>query len=388
MEPYTKTKKDMKPVNTKNLMLITTLALVILFTSCGSELERKQEELKAKRDELSAIKKEIKTIEEEIVKLDTSKVAEDLPKVFVKPVKKQLFQSFVEVHGVVNSDKNVTVMPEASGVIRSIRVRDGQQVRKGQTLATIDTDIINKNIAEIKKSLEFAADVYEKQKKLYDQKVGTELQFLEAKNRKESLEKTLSTLQTQASKGVISSPIDGKIEEIFPNTGEMASPQSPFARIVNTNDVYLDLDVSESLLNKVKIGDVVQARFPYQKDTMMVKIDYKGNYINPNNRTFKVHCNVKKSHKAMPPNLLAVVKLRDDHIEDAIVVPTNIIQNDGKADFVFVIKDGKSVKKTVTTGPTYQVLTTITSGLEVGDQLVVEGHKGLTKNSKVKVLKK
>ena len=306
---------------------------------------------------------------------------------FVQEVKKQVFESFVEVHGVVESDKNVMVMPEASGIVRSISVKSGQQVRKGQTLGVIDTELIYKNIAEVKKSLEFATDVFNKQKSLYDQKVGTEMQFLEAKNRKETLEKSLSTLQSQASKGVIKSPIDGKIDEVYPKSGEMASPQTPFVRIVNTRDVYLNLDVSESFLNKIKIGDEVQARFPYQKDTMMVKVDYKGNFINPNNRTFKVHCNINKVNKTLPPNLLAVVRLRNEMIKDAIVVPTNIIQNDGKSDFVFVISKGQAVKKLVKTGPTYQVSTTILSGLEVGDKLVTQGHKGLTNESKVEVLK-
>lgn len=366
---------------------ISIFAFLFLLVGCGTELEKKQEELKTKRGELSTIKGEIKELEKSIAELDTSNVVEDYPAVFTQPIAKQNFESFVEVHGVVESDKNVMVMPEAQGIIRSISVRNGQHVRKGQTLGRIDTDIIYKNIAEIKKSLEFATEVFVKQEKLFKQNVGTELQYLEAKNRKESLEQSLKTLQSQASKGTISSPIDGKIDEVYPKTGEMASPQTPFVRIVNTNDVYLNLDVSESFLNKIQIGDEVQARFPYQKDTLNVKVDYKGNFINPNNRTFKVHCNIKKVNKTLPPNLLAVVRLRDELIENTVIVPTHIIKNDGKSDFVFVIENGRAVKKTITTGPTYQVKTVVLSGLEEGQQLVVEGHKGLTNKSKVEVLK-
>ena len=350
-------------------------------------MEKKQKELKEKRGELSTLNTEIKDLEKIIAELDTNNQVEDYPAVFVSKITKEKFESFVEVHGVVESDKNVMVMPETQGIIRSINVRNGQHVRKGQVLGKIDTEILYKNIAEVKKSLEFATDVFEKQEKLYKQNVGTEIQYLEAKNRRESLEQSLKTLQTQASKGVITSPIDGKIDEVYPKTGEMASPQTPFVRIVNTNDVYLNLDVSESFLNKINIGDLVQARFPYQKDTLLVKVDYKGNFINPNNRTFKVHCNIKKVNKALPPNLLAVVRLRDEYIEEAIIVPTNIIQNDGKADFVFVIKEGRAVKKTIVTGPTYQVNTAVLSGLDAGENLVVEGHRGLTNKAKVEVLK-
>ena len=366
---------------------LSVIAFLFLLVGCGTELEKKQEELKKKRGELSNIKGEIKELEKTIAELDTSSVIEDYPAVFTQSIAKQNFESFVEVHGVVESDKNVMVMPEAQGIIRSINVRNGQQVRKGQVLGKIDTDVLYKNIAEIKKNLEFATDVFEKQEKLFKQNVGTEMQYLEAKNRKESLEQSIKTLQSQVSKGVITSPIDGKIDEVYPKTGEMASPQTPFVRIVNTNDVYLNLDVSESFLNKIHIGDLVQARFPYQKDTLTVKVDYKGNFINPNNRTFKVHCNIKKVHKTLPPNLLAVVRLRDEFLENTIVVPTNIIQNDGKQDFVFVIEKGVAVKKTITTGPTYQVNTVVLTGLTEGEKLVVQGHKGLTNKSKVEVLK-
>lgn len=367
---------------------ITAVAFLVLLFGCKSELEQAREDLKAKRAEFAKVKGEIKEIEAKIEQLDTAQVSEDYPKVIVKAVKLQTFESFVDVHGVVESDKNVMVMPESQGIIRSISVRNGQQVRKGQVLGVIDTEIVQKNIGELKKNLEFATEVFNKQKALFDQKVGTEMQYLEAKNRKEGLEQSLKTLQSQASKGIVRSPIDGKIDEVYPKTGEMASPQTPFVRIVNTNDVYLNLDVSESFLNKINVGDEVQARFPYQKDTLTVKVDYKGNYINPNNRTFKVHCNVHKSHKTLPPNLLAVVRLKNEALDSAVVVPTNIIQNDGKSDFVFVIEGGKAVKKPVKTGATYQVSTVIKEGLKVEDVLVVEGHKGLTNHAKVDVLKK
>lgn len=375
----TNRKIDIK--NMKNLFYIA-FGAVLISCSSGSDTSALAEK-KIKLDSLKAV---IATLETEIEELDTTKTADAIPKVFTQKLENQKFESFVEVHGVVESDQNVVVMPEIAGLIRSIKVRNGQSVKKGQTLAYLDTDLVRKNIAELKTSLEFAVDVFEKQKKLYDQKVGTEMQLLEAKNRKESLELSLSTLNTQLDKGVISSPIDGKIDEIYPKTGEMASPQAPFARIINTSEAYINADVSEAFFTKIKVGDEVQIRFPYQKDTINAKVSYKASYINPNNRTFKIHCSLSKEKKMLPPNLLAVLRLRNELVENTVVIPNNVIQNDGKNDFVYVVKDNQAYKKVVKTAQTYQVKTVIDSGLSAGDMLVTQGYRAISDKVKVEVV--
>ncbi len=365
----------------KNLFYLAIGAFIV---ACSTDADHS--ELAAKKVKLDSLKTVVAELETEIEELDTTKLTDAIPKVFTKKLENKTFESFVEVHGVVESDQNVVVMPETAGIIRSIRVQDGQSVKKGQTLALLDTDLIRKNIAEVKNSLAFAEDVFQKQKKLYDQNVGTEMQFLEAKNKKESLERSLSTLSTQLDKAIITSPIDGKIDEIYPKTGEMAGPQSPFARIINTKEVYINADVSEAFFNKIKVGDDVQVRFPYQEDTINVKVNYKGNYINPNNRTFKIHCSLSKEKKVLPPNLLAVLRLRNELVDSTIVIPNNVIQNDGKNDFVYVVKDNKAYKKIVKTGQTYQVQTVINSGLTPGDMLVTQGYRAISDKSKVEVV--
>ena len=370
------------PTNMKNLFYIAIGALLI---SCSPSSDKS--ELATKKLKLDSLKAVIATLEYEIEELDTTKAMDAIPKVFTQKLESQTFESFVEVYGVVESDQNVVVMPEIAGAIRSIKVHDGQTVKKGQTLAILDTDLIRKNMAEVRNSLDFAIDVFQKQKKLYEQNVGTEMQYLEAKNRKESLERSLNTLEAQLDKAIITSPIDGKIDEIYPKTGELAGPQTPFARIINTSELYINADVSEAFFNKIKVGDDVQVRFPYQGDTLNVKVNYKGNYINPNNRTFKIHCSLTKEKKALPPNLLAVLRLRNELVEKTLVIPNNVIQNDGKNDFVYVVKDEKAHKKVVKTAQTYQVKTVISSGLSVGDMLVTQGYRAISDDVKVEVVK-
>lgn len=383
----------MRKNHTKNQTMKQLLAIAAIvtfvFSACQpqDELAQVTKELKEKRTELTTLKAAIKELEEKKELLDTSNNEVEKSIVYLSPIIEQEFESFVEVHGVVESDKNIVVMPEMSGLATSIQVKDGSSVRKGQVLGRVDTEIVRNNIAEVEKRLELAIQVFEKQKNLRENNVGTEIQFLEAKNNKEALEQSIKTLKAQMSKSTIVSPIDGKIDEVYPRVGEMVSPAQPFARIINTKDVYINADVSEAFFNKVKVGKVVRVRFPYQKDTIRIPIEYVGNYINPNNRTFKVHANLDKAGKSLPPNLLAVMQLQDVYEEKAIVVPTNAIQNDGKHDYVMVVVKGKSEKRIVKTGSTYQNQTVINEGLKVGEQLVYKGYRGLTPGTEVQIKK-
>lgn len=372
----------------KQLLAIAAI-VTIVFSACQpkDELAQVTKELEEKKKELSKLKDVVRELEIKKETLDTTDAEVDKPIVYLTQLAKQPFESFVEVHGVVESDKNIVVMPEMSGMVTSIQVKDGSSVRKGQVLGRVDTEIVRNNIAEVEKRLELANQVFEKQKNLRASNVGTEIQFLEAKNNKESLEQSIKTLKAQMSKSVITSPIDGKIDEVYPRVGEMISPAQPFARIINTKDVYINADVSEAFFNRVQVGKIVRVRFPYQNDTILVPIDYVGNFINPNNRTFKVHANLDKVGKSLPPNLLAVVQLQDAFEESTIVVPTNAIQNDGKEDYAMVIVNGKAEKRVVKTGASYKNNTVIKSGLAPGDQFVYKGYRGLTPGTEVEIKK-
>ena len=367
-----------------SIIMVAMIALV----GCATEetYESVSKEIKELRKELKDLNGEIEELEDKREDLDTTKEGDECAIVYTTTVKNGSFQSFVEVHGVVQSDKNVVVMPEFSGVIRSLNIKEGSMVRKGQVLARVDTDLLYKNLAELNKRLEFADSLYVKQKRLWEKEVGSEIQHLQAKNNKETLEQSISTLKTQIGKSAILSPIDGKVNEVFPNLGEMVSPATPFARIVNTKDVYIEAEVSEAFFGKIAKDDEVRVRFPYQNDTIFSKIEYIGNYINPNNRTFKIHIGLKSIQKSLPPNLLSVIRIKDVDLASVVSVPSNVIQNDGTKDYVFVT-DGKIAHQVeVSIGASYNNLTVV-SGPKSGDQLVYKGNKKLAEGTKVKVNK-
>jgi len=368
----------------EGLIIFLGAALALAGCNSKSEIEQKRAELQEKNKEYANLKKKIDKLHDQIEKLDTTSKVEVLD-VYTSEVAASDFSSYVEVQGIVKTDKNVTVIPEANGVIKKIYVRSGQKVRAGQILAKIDDAILRRNLNEINTSLELAEELYRKQKKLREQNVGTEVQYLETKNRRDALVASKSTIVTQLSKTTVRSPIEGKIDEIFPNTGEMASPASPFARIVSTNSLYINAEVSETFYQAVSMGDSVEAYFGTTGERVGLAIAYKGNYINPANRTFKIGAVLTVGN--YPPNTITIVKIRDEYIKDAIVIPTKVLQSDLKGYYVYKVSGDEAKKQYVKIGSFSDGQSVITKGITVGDQLVVKGYKTLTNEAKVKVIK-
>lgn len=365
----------------KKIIYSGLLLGTFLLVGCSKTVEEQKNELKV---EIQTHKDEIIGLESKLNELSVDDKEEDKRSiVYLDKVSNKEYSSYVKVNGVVATDQNVMVMPEANGVLRSINVRRGQSVSKGQTIARVDNSIMQKNLAELQSQLAFATTMFEKQERLYKQEVGTEVQFLQAKNNKESLENSISTLKTQIAKSTIIAPISGKIDEIFPNQGEIVSPGTPVVRIVSTSNVYIDAEVSEAYIGKVNLGDDVSVFLPFLDKNLEAKITYKGNFINPNNRTFKIHIGFKGSKMNLPPNMLAVVQLKDVYIKDAIVVPSKLIKNDGKSDFVYTVKDKKVVKKSIKTLSIYDGLTAVNGELAVGDELIVKGYNAVSKGEEV-----
>lgn len=360
-------------------LLIVVLSVAVL--SCSeqpTELSRVNEQIDSLKSVKSDVDQQLDQLYDLQKELDSTIRKDKEYIVYTDKVTPKPFTSYVDVHGVVESNENVTIMAEASGRIQRIYMSEGDNVKAGQLLASIDTDVLNSNIDEVEKNLELARDLFEKQKRLREKNVGTEIDFLEAKNRKESLEQSLETLKSQKRQGNLRAPIDGSVEDVFYKTGEMASPGQPFARIVNTQNVYIDVDVSESYFNKIKKGDAVNVHFSYLQKDVAAVISYKGTYINPQNRTFKVHVKLPPSESILPPNLLAVVRLKDVHIQEALTVPSRVIQNDGHSNYLFVLKDGKATKRNVKTEEEYKGKVVIKEGLKPGDEVVVKGYSGLS----------
>lgn len=271
------------------------------------------------------------------------------------------------------------VSPETSGIVKRIFVREGQRIGKGATIAELDASVIRNNIAQVEKSLELATQLFEKQQKLWDQNIGTEVQYLQAKNNKESLEKNIATLNSQLSLSIIKSPISGTVDEIYPKLGEMASPAQMFARVVSRNQSYVSCDVSEAYIGKIKAGDKVSIRFPNQGDESVEgKVAFTANYINPSNRTFKVNVSPNRIPSFFIPNLLTVVQFEDFSQESAVVIPSSSVLDDGQTKYVFVLvkEEGKAIvkKKKIVLGPSSEGSSLVMEGLSVDDELVVKGQ--------------
>ncbi len=292
-------------------------------------------------------------------------------------VKKQDFVKTVEVHGFVESGNNITVVPEINGIIRSINVREGQAVTRGTVLARLDTEILYKNKEELKTQLELAEEIFKKQKSLYDSKVGSEVQYLQAKTNKESLEQRIRTIDSQIGKAIVRAPISGRVDKIFPKQGEMASVQMPLARIINTNSgAYVECDVSEAYYRKVQKGDSVQITFPtFGDEKLKTVISYKSNFIDNSNRTFKIQANLDTKNKDYPANLFAIVELILEKKEGQVIVPTDIVQRSGNVSFVYKVggKNGsRAIKQPVKLALSYDNQSVISEGLNEGDEVITK----------------
>ena len=315
----------------------------------------------------------------------------NLPLVTTQEAKIMPFEEKVSFQATVEADKNVLVSPQSSGVIRGIFVKEGQRVAVGSTLASLDSDILNKNIAELEKSLELATYMFEKQQKLKEQGIGVEVQYEQAKNQKESLESKLATLSTQASKSRVFSPINGYVDEIFPNIGEMASPQAPMFRVLNLDKVTIKSEISEAYLTSIDVGSKASVYFP-SIDLRMdnLKITRKGRFINPSNRTFDIQIDLNNQSGKILPNLLAELEVIKSFTKDALLVPSRSIMEDNKGNkYLYVYKDGVATKKNVTVDFVQGDLTQIKKGEQIaeGDQIVVRGAEEIVDGEKVAIKK-
>lgn len=371
--------------------ILTAATFVALLFSCTPEKEG-IEKLIEERDQVQTQYEELGARLAELnAQLEKQDTAKRYILITTMPVKVAEFQHYFEVQGNIEADKNVMLYPEAGGVIRNILVDEGERVKKGQVLVDLDTEIIELQIKEVETSLELATTTYERQKRLWDQKIGSEMQYLQAKNQKETLETNLASLNAQLRKNRIVAPFDGVVDEIFPKMGELTSPQTQVLRLVNLDKVYIKADVSEAYLGKVKEGTEVEVYFPAFDETVEAKIEMTGNFINPNNRTFKITVNIDNKDNFVKPNLMAYVKIKDFEKENALIVPERLIQempNGGKFVYTSENESGVTVvnKKDIKTGLSYQNETMVLSGISSNDIIVDQGARSIKDSQTVKAI--
>ena len=374
---------------------IAILLSITLFVACGGKESGTGELdiLLAKKDSLTDVYGEVGTqlteLQDEIDKLD-SNFAKRATLVKASALKMGRFEHYFEVYGNVETKRNISINAEIPGKVNKILVEVGQKVSEGQRIIIQDTEIIRKSIDEVKTAFGLANTIYNRQKKLWDQKIGSELQYLEAKNRKESLEQKIETLQSQLAKSVIKAPFNGIIDELFVREGEMANQIMPVVRMINLDLVYLVADVSEDYISKISKGTVVQVNFPAIESNFEAMINRVGSYINANNRTFKIYVDIENKDGVLKPNLLGIMNILDFSADSAITVSASIIQQDAEGnEFLYVLnKDEKNMsalKVLVQTGMTYKGLTHILSGLKGDEEIISKGGRGIKNGQPVKI---
>jgi membrane fusion protein, multidrug efflux system len=365
-------------------------SIVILLTAfaCGGkdELALKKEELAEKKKEATELRLAIESLEKEIAVLDPEFGKANRKSVLITTIQptQGAFEHFVEVTGAVLSKKNVNISGEVSGSIRELPAIEGMRVSKGQVLARIDSEIIQRNIEEVEKQLELAATVFEKQERLWKQQIGTEIQFLESKNRKETLEKSLAGLRTQQSRSVIRAPFNGTVETVNVRIGELVQPGTPLFQFVGESELYVEADISERYVGIVSKGDSVEITFPSINETFRTKVSAVGGIINPNNRTFKVEVTLPNLSN-VKPNMISVVRIKDYENTKAVTVPNYLILQDNKGDYVFTVSNGVANKRYVKRGQTYKEVTEVVDGLTGSEVLVDKGFREVGDNFNVNI---
>jgi RND family efflux transporter MFP subunit len=371
------------------------LTIILFLASCGNnkndDLENKKSQLAKYQSEFNDLKLKIATLEKEIAALDTSSnKQEEGVLVETKLIQPEKFEHFFEISGTVATDENISLSAEAAGQIKTIFVKEGQKVSAGQTLVKLNTATIESSIEEVKTALELATTVYERQKKLWEQKIGSEIQYLQAKNNKESLEKKLKTLQTQLALSIIKAPIEGIVDEIYRKEGEMVMPGTPVIQLVNLNNMKMIADVSEMYVKSVKMGDTALAYFPALGiENIKAVINRTSNVINLKNRTFKVEVSLPNKDQVLKPNAIGMLRIKDFEADSSFVVPSNIISRDSKGEYLYILKEegGKKVarKTYVNTGKSSGGKTIIIDGITLNDKVIIAGYNEVSDGAIVKI---
>jgi membrane fusion protein, multidrug efflux system len=376
----------------KMKLFLSIILAALLITACNTpeSVEKLETELEQKRLLLKETEVAIKDLEKQIDVLKGDVDDRYFEPVVISSVQARMFRHFFEASGAVEPVREAFISPEINGQIGHIAVREGDRVKKGQMLAKINTEVTDRTIKELETSLSLATDVFERQKRLWEQRIGSEIQFLEAKNNKENLENRLATLHAQLDMAIINSPIDGFIEKINQKHGEMAAPGMVLMHIIDLSEMLIKADVSERFMPDIGEGDEVVLRFPsypgFSKTTIVKRI---GNVVNPNNRTFEVELRLQNPDNMLKPNMVAVIDVNDYSADNSLVVPSKVIKEDLNGKYLYIAhkqnEDWIARKRYIVAGRTYLGETRIESGLEVNDKIILEGFNRVNDGSLLRI---
>ncbi|MBL6964351.1 MAG: efflux RND transporter periplasmic adaptor subunit [Bacteroidetes bacterium] len=374
-------------INTKKMKVLGAfgIAFLVLLASCGQPDKVSQlEKLKKQQSELAL---KIKNLEEEIAGEGQLVDQHNTVPVKLKALSESVFRHNFDAQGTVESENNILVPAQSQTLVTAIYVKEGDRVYQGQLMAESDASILESSIAALKVNLDLTQTIYEKQKRLYDQEIGSEVQYLQAKSTKESLEKQMAALQEQLKLTKMISPINGTVDEVNMKVGESAMFGT--IRVVQLSALKVKAAISESYISSVRVGDEVKVNFPAIDTVFSNKIRSVSQVVNPDNRTINIELRLPAGMKDMKPNMLSVLTITDYVNEKAIVVPQQIIQRNEEDLFLFIAEKESenwiAVKRNIIEGKTQNGKTEILEGLKANDQLIIYGFQNLTDGQRVHI---
>ncbi len=370
----------------RNIILFSVLATLAI-SACGGKKtndENKQAKLDALKREIATLQSEASAIEKE---LNQKSGKPNGKEVEITEIKKGVFQSYIMIEGSADANESTIATPKVPGTIVRVLVQPGASVTAGQVLAQLDNTTISQGRNELQQQLIFVTTLFEKQKRLWEKGVGTEVQYLSVKNQKESLEKSMKTLETQIDMYNIKAPITGTLESVDAKIGQAVAPGIPLFRVMNLSNIKIKADVAESYSKKVKAGDKIKIFFPDLETEIDANISFASKYIDPLNRTFRVETKLPHVDN-LKPNMIAKLKIIDYENANTISVSSNCIQTTESGSYVVIAKAQSNAKgdataffvaerRTVTAGKSSDGHTEILTGLNVGDLVITTGYQEL-----------
>jgi membrane fusion protein (multidrug efflux system) len=362
---------------------ILYISAVLFLAACSNKPKDKKAELADLKKQQAEIASKITALQAQVGTQDSTKGA-DVSAITLKP---GMFTNYVQIQGRIDAQDNVTAYPQANATITAIYVKVGDHVSKGEVLAQLDNSVLVQNIAQAQAQANLYQQLYQRQKNLWDQKIGTEVQFLQAQTQLQTAQKQVASLHQQADLYRIVSPINGTVDQMDLKLGAVATPgaQGSGIRVINADNLKVKADVPESYSSSVNQGDNVKILFPDVADSLTTRVTFAAKVIDPGSRSFGIE--IKLPHnKEYRPNMTAVLKIADYSKRNTIVVPVNAIQKSDEGDYVYINVNGYAKRKPITEGATSGGLTEIKSGLSSGDQLITEGASELSDGDKIRIL--
>jgi len=385
----------------KKILIIISVAVTLI--SCGGKEKtvdeivagKNLEEINAKKNELTAkqnaILDEIEKLDIAIANLDSSL---SIPVITTIEATTTSFKHYVQIQGNVQTKENIIIYPEYAGVLTKVLVKEGQFVTKGEVLAKIDDGGLNQQLSQMETQLALAKTTFERQERLWKDKIGSEIQFLQAKANYEAQQKAVNQMKEQLAKTTITAPFSGVIDDVMSEQGQVVSPgMNQLFRIINLKDMFIEAEIPENYITNIKTGSQVNVYFPVLNDTVTSTIRQVSNYINPNNRTFKIEIAITNENKMVKPNMTALLSINNYINDSALVLPQAIISENAEGEkYVYVVKKGKknrnyAEKRLIKIGKIQNGVAEIIGGIANGDIIIDEGARTVKAQEQVLIKK-